>query len=59
MDIMIVQPVKANGTLDCSTCKGRGYLLEPYSCSHDRSGGNSHYYCTSASKHGNIVNQYH
>ena len=47
------------GKIDCNNCEGRGYLLYPYSCTHGRSGGSSHYYCSSSSNHGNIVNQYH
>lgn len=47
------------GTVNCTNCDGRGYLLDPYSCAHGRSGGSSHYYCSTSSNHGNIVNQYH
>ena len=50
---------EGNRTIKCTDCKGKGYLLEPYSCDHGKSGGSSHYYCSSSSKHGNIVNQYH
>ena len=48
-----------SGTIKCITCNGDGYLLEAYSCSHGNSGGSSHYYCSSSSNHGNIIEQYH
>ncbi|MCI9275802.1 MAG: hypothetical protein HFJ24_07765 [Clostridia bacterium] len=47
------------GAIDCVTCNGKGYNWEIYSCKHGESGGTSHYYCSSSSKHGDIVNQYH
>jgi len=50
---------KGKGTVNCTNCDGRGYLLGSYSCEHGKSGGSSHYYCSSSSKHGSIVNQYH
>lgn len=59
MEEQIVIPVEEIGKMSCNTCQGRGYLLEPYSCEHGNSSGTSHYYCSSSSKHGDIVNQYH
>ncbi len=49
---------KGSSKMNHSDCNGCGYTQKPYNCS-SHNERYSHYYCTSSSRHGKNVTQYH